>query len=101
MYRVLACALLLAACGVDPSEDDRPRTLHSITSTVLKPHCGVPQCHSSFRQAKNRAHDTVQRACEALVGDVIPGDVEGSFINQVMTRSVNRMPYDQPIPDVD
>lgn len=104
MHRsVLAAALLLAACGVDPSEDDRPRTLHYITSAVLKPYCGNAQCHSSFRQEKNRAYDTVQRACESMVeqGDVIPGDPDGSFIDQVLVRTIDRMPYDQPMPDVD
>lgn len=104
MHRtVLAAALLLAACGVDPSEDDRPRTLHYITSAILKPSCGVAQCHSSFRQMKNRAFDTVERACESMIeqGDVIPGDPDGSFIDQVLVRTLNRMPFDQPLPAVD
>ena len=104
MHRtVLVGALLLAACGVDPSEDNRPRTLHYITSAVLKPYCGNAQCHSSFRQAKNRAYDTVQRACESMLeqGDVVPGDPDGSFIHQVLVRRVDRMPYDQPMADVD
>jgi len=104
MHRsVMAAALLLAACGVDPSEDDRPRTLHYITSAVLKPYCGNAQCHSSFRQEKERAYDTVQRACESMIeqGDVIPGDPDGSFIDQVLVRPIDRMPYDQPMADVD
>ncbi|MBA3500481.1 MAG: hypothetical protein M4D80_23365 [Myxococcota bacterium] len=104
MHRTfVAAALLLAACGVDPSEDDRPRTLHYITSAVLKPTCGNAQCHSSFRQIKNRAYDTVRRACESMVeqGDVIPGDPDGSFLDQVLVRAIDRMPYDQPMADVD
>ena len=103
MHRVLAVALLLAACGVDPSEDDRPRTLDYITSAVLKPSCGNAQCHSSFRQEANRAYDTVTKVCETLVSqqDVIPGDPEGSFLHQVLVRTIDRMPYDQPMPEVD
>lgn len=107
MHRsVLAAALLLAACGVDPDEpnaDDRPRTLHYITSAVLKPSCAAAQCHSSFRQVKNRAYDTVERACESMIeqGDVIPGDPDGSFIDQVLVRTVKRMPYDQPMAKAD
>src|SRR5688500_4329264 len=99
--KVLAAAFVLAACGVDPSEDDRPRTLHYISTAILKPACAPPQCHSSFRQEKNRAYDTVEIACESLVGDVLPGDPDGSFLIQVMTRTVNRMPYDQPMAEVD
>jgi hypothetical protein len=104
MHRtVLAAALLLAACGVDPSEDDRPRTLHYVTSAVLKPYCAAAQCHSTFRQVKERAYDTVRATCETLLtqGDVIPGDPDGSFIDQVLVRVQNRMPYDQPMPNVD
>ena len=100
---LVAAALLLAACGVDPSEDDRPRNLQYITVTVLKPYCAAAQCHSSFRQVKNRAFDTVAAACATLVTqkDVLPGDPEGSFLISVMTRTVKKMPYDQPMPTVD
>jgi hypothetical protein len=97
----LVAAVLIAACGVDPSEDNRPRTLNYITSAVLKPYCAAGQCHSSFRQEKNRAYDTVSIACQSLVVDVIPGDPEGSFIRQVLVRPVKRMPYDQPMAEVD
>ena len=99
---VCALALVLAACGVDPSEDDRPRTMDYITSAILKPSCGNAQCHSSFRQAKNRAYDTVEAACEtSLTGDVLPGDPESSLLHSVLVRTIDRMPYDQPLPEVD
>ncbi len=103
MHRIAVAAILLAACGVDPSEDDRPRTLQYITVAVLKPYCGNAQCHSSFRQEANRAFDTVNIACQTMVGqqDVIPGDPDGSFLMAVMRRTVKRMPEDQPMPDVD
>jgi len=104
MHRmVLACGLLLAACGVDPDEAARQPSLYNVSVTVLKPYCGAAQCHSSFRNEKNRAFDTVHATCQALVGmgDVIPGDDEGSFLISVMTRTVKRMPYDQPMPEGD
>ncbi|HLL22576.1 MAG TPA: hypothetical protein VK427_10610 [Kofleriaceae bacterium] len=104
MHRtVVAAALLFAACGVDPSEDDRPRTLEYISTAILKPYCGNAQCHSTFRRAEERAYDTVQAVCETLLdqGDVIPGDPDGSFLHQVLVRTIDRMPYDQPMPDVD
>lgn len=110
MHRTLLAALLLfAACGVevnDPNDDDRPRTLHYISTAILKPYCAAAQCHSSFRQEKNRSYSTVKEACQSLAGtggapgDVIPGDAEGSFLIQVMVRTVDRMPYDQPMPKV-
>jgi hypothetical protein len=103
MHRSVLAVALVAACGVDPSEDDRPRTLEYVTSAVLKPYCGNAQCHSSFRQASDRAYDTVLAACESIVtqSDVIVGDPDGSFIHQVLVRTIDRMPYDQPMPDVD
>jgi hypothetical protein len=105
MHRtVFAALLLLAACGVevnDPNDDPRPRTLQYISTALLKPSCASATCHSSFRQEENRSYSTVQEACESLVGDVIPGDPQGSLLINVMTRTVNRMPYDQPMPSVD
>ena len=98
---VLACGLLLAACGVDPAEAERQLSLYNVSVTTLKPYCAAAQCHSSFRNEKNRAFDTVHATCVTLVGqgDVIPGDDEGSFLISVMTRTVKRMPYDQPMPE--
>lgn len=103
MHRsVLAAALLLAACGVDPSEDDRPRTFQYVTATILKPSCGVAQCHSSFRKAEDRAYDTYEAACKTIAGsEVLPGEPETSQLYTVLTRTIDRMPYDQPLPEVD
>ena len=105
MHRtVLSAALLLAACGVevnDPNDDPRPRTLQYISTAVLKPYCAAGQCHSSFRQEENRSYSTVKESCQSLVGDVIVGDPDSSFLIQVMTRTIDRMPYDQPMPKVE
>jgi hypothetical protein len=99
-----AAVTLLAACGLDPSEDDRPRTLEYITTAILKPSCAPAQCHSSFRQAANRAYDTVERACETMLerdGEVVKGEPQNSQLFKVLIRTIDRMPYDQPLPEVD
>jgi hypothetical protein len=105
MHRtVFAALLLVTACGVEvnePNDDDRPRTLHYISTAVLKPYCAAAQCHSSFRQEDNRSYSTVKEACQSLVGDVIVGDPDSSKLIQVMVRTVDRMPYDQPMPKVE
>lgn len=104
MHRtVVAAALALAACGIDPAEDDRPKTLAYVTKAILAPSCGNAQCHSSFRQAANRAYDTVERACETMLeqGEVVRDDPSTSLLSIVLTRTVDRMPYDQPLPEVD
>jgi hypothetical protein len=103
MHRsVLAAALLLAACGVDPSEDDRPRTFQYVTAAILKPSCGVAQCHSSFRKAADQAYDTFDAACKTMAGsEVQAGDPDNSRLYTVLRRTIDRMPYDQPMPEVD
>ena len=101
---VAAAVLLLAACGLDPSEDERPRTLDYITSAILKPSCGVAQCHSSFRNQEKRSYGTVEETCKTIFandGDVVPTDSSASKMYTVLTRLIDRMPYDQPLPEVD
>ncbi|MBA3817399.1 MAG: hypothetical protein H0X17_00780 [Deltaproteobacteria bacterium] len=103
MHRAVLIAALVAACGVDPSDDDRPKTLEYVTRAILAPSCGNAQCHSSFRQAANRAFDTVERACESMLEreDVQPTQGEDSRLYTVLIRTIDRMPYDQPLPEVD
>lgn len=101
MLRIVVAATVLAACGVDPSDDERPRTLEYVTRAVLAPSCANAQCHSSFRQEANRAYDTIERSCETMLerGDVVVDDPEASLLLIVLERTVDRMPYDQPLPD--
>jgi hypothetical protein len=112
MHRtVFAALLLLAACGVevnDPNDDPRPRTLQYISTAILKPSCASATCHSSFRQESNRSFSTVEETCQTLAagangapGDVKVGVPEESKLIEVMVRTVDRMPYDQPMPSVD
>jgi hypothetical protein len=112
MYRSswLLPALALAACGTD--NDQRPRTVEYITEAVLAPNCGNAQCHSSFANTSGYAFDTVDRAQRSLVGGLVgtitlntrnepEGDPTSSFLINVLTRTVDRMPYDQPLPAPD
>jgi hypothetical protein len=107
MQRIVIAAVLLAACGtVDPEDDDRPKTLEYISQAILAPACGNGQCHSSFTRAgkpgsEGYAFDTLEQCKKELPSLVVPMDVEASFLNTVLVRRVKRMPYDQPLPDVD
>ncbi|MGE0868698.1 MAG: hypothetical protein AB7P03_09055 [Kofleriaceae bacterium] len=90
----------LAACG---GVDERPATLEYVTAAVLAPNCGNAQCHSSFSEAGGYAFDTVDVARESIrnfaLVDVDQPDA--SLLYTVLTRSIDRMPYDQPLPDTD
>lgn len=102
-------AIALAACGTE--DDRRPRTVEYITQAILAPSCGNAQCHSQFRQELGYAFDTVENARPNLVGLVgaIQLDDQGepfgspadSQMMNVLTRTINPMPYDQPMPDPD
>jgi hypothetical protein len=107
MQRIVLVAAMLAACGtVSPEDDDRPKTLEYIAVAILAPACGNGQCHSSFTRAgkpgsEGYAFDTVEQCKKELPALVVAGDIEASFLNTVLTRRVNRMPFDQGLPDVD
>jgi hypothetical protein len=110
MYRLIwLTAIALAGCGTQ--NDQRPRTVEYITQAILAPSCGNAQCHSSFRNADGYAFDTVENAQQSLMGLVGAitlddrneplGDASSSRIIEVLTRTIDRMPYDQPLPDAD
>jgi hypothetical protein len=107
MYRlVLVAVVALAACT--QSDNDRPATLQYIAEAILQPNCGQYTCHSSFRRAKGYAFDTVA-ATQASLAPTDPGaaqvintsDPTSSFLYQVLTRKIKRMPYDAPLPQKD
>jgi hypothetical protein len=113
MYRCLswlpAIAIALAACG---SEYQRPRSVEYVTQTILAPSCGNAQCHSQFRNASGFAFDTVENAQKSLTSGLIGsislnslnepvGDPEATLLVNVLTRTLDRMPYDQPLPDAE
>lgn len=99
----------LAACGADDYQ--RPRTVEYITMAVLAPNCGNAQCHSALSKKQGLAFDTVESSQEALLGlvgsitldanDEPVGDPSSALLITVLTRTVDRMPWDQPLPDPD
>src|SRR5262249_30798394 len=102
MHRaVLAAIAALAACS--QTENDRPATLEYITEAILQPSCAQYTCHSSFRRAKGYAFDTVDAARQSLAMIVNSDDSNpaSSFLYQVLTRTIKRMPYDSPLPKKD
>ena len=112
MHRLIwVLALALAACGTET--DQRPRTVQYITEAVLAPNCGNAQCHSSFRNVEGYAFDTVEKAQQSLVGlvgqitlnakDEPEGDASSSLLFNALlgTAPLERMPYDQPLPEPD
>lgn len=105
-----ALALAIAACGTE--NDMRPRSVEYITQAVLAPNCGNAQCHSQFRNVSGLAFDSVDNAklslANGLVGSIslndlseAVGDSESSRLLNVLTRTKDRMPADQPLPDQD
>jgi len=103
---VLAAVAALAACT--QTDNDRPATLQYITEAILQPNCGQYTCHSSFKKAKGYAFDTVEAAQASLAPSdpnapkvINTSDPPSSFLYQVLTRKVKRMPYDAPLPNKD
>lgn len=110
----MGVALALAACGT--TTDDRPRTIEYVTEAILKPTCGQPQCHSTFRQARGDVFDTVTAARRSLIVNGLisfdsvqydPATPSGALLIQWITQTdplglgIGRMPYDAPMPNED
>lgn len=103
--------LVIAACG---TSDDRPLTLAYVTETVLTPYCALPECHSSQRRQSGYVFDSVAATqislkdgnlivvCDSAAScDNAPGE---SYLLTVITNKDsygNRMPLDQPLPNLD
>lgn len=103
----MAVAMLgLASCADDDYQ--RPRTVEYITEAILIPSCAVAQCHSSFKQADGYSFGTLEQARHGIV-DMVSGAIvevdrgipdRATFVN-VLERTVDRMPYDQPLANAD
>src|SRR5512141_787389 len=108
--RFLCAIAMLAACS---TTDDRPRTLAYITESVLTPYCSGAECHSSAKRQSSYVFDSVAEAqasiasgalvdvCAAPPCDDSPGR---SFLLTVITQKDtfgNRMPLDEPLPNLD
>ena len=101
MYRlVLAAAAALAGCS--QTDNNRPATLEYITEAILQPACSQSVCHSSLRNERGYAFDTVEAARRSMQGLVTKGEpAESSLLYTVLIRPIKRMPYDSPLPDKD
>ena len=102
MYRlVLVAAVALTGCT--QTDNDRPATLEYITEAILQPSCSQATCHSSYRNERGYAFDTVKAAKKSIenASAVVPGESASSLLYNVLVRSVKRMPYDAPMPDKD
>ena len=105
-----AIGFALAACGTE--NDQRPRSVEYVTQAILAPSCGNAQCHSQFKNAAGFTFDSVDTAQASLAGGLVGsvslnalneavGDAESSLLLNVLTRTRERMPYDQPLPKPD
>jgi hypothetical protein len=110
MHRLICLpAIALSACGV--TDYQRPRTVEYITEAILAPNCGNAQCHSSFRNEYGYAFDTVANVKRSFVSmpngvslnaqNEAVGDHNSALLYGVLVRTLDRMPYDQPLPDPD
>jgi hypothetical protein len=102
MYRLVFVAAI-GLTGCSQTDNDRPATLPYITEAILQPYCSQNVCHSSYAKEKGYAFDTVDAAKRSLElpGLVTPGDPASSLLYNVLVRTVERMPYDSPLPDKD
>src|SRR5450432_2639954 len=89
--------LLLVACGTD---DPRAPTVEVISTEILAPACGAPQCHSTSTFQSGYAFDTLAASKVALKSLLQNGTGHNkrSLLEELTTR---RMPPDAPLDDAD
>ena len=94
--RLIAAALLFAACGTTP--DERPPTLEVLTFEVFAPTCGQVQCHSSFTSNEGYAFDTLEGA-KTTLGQLSVTANDGGTLYLVLDGAAGyeRMPPDVPL----
>ncbi|MDX2090100.1 MAG: hypothetical protein SFX73_19740 [Kofleriaceae bacterium] len=108
-YPMALAVLGIAACAEE--EYQRPRTVEYITEAILIPSCAAAQCHSDFKQAEGLSFTTVDVARQGIIdmvsgslttsGQDVIGIPENAQFFQVLVRTVDRMPYDQPLANAD
>ena len=110
----------VVGCGT--TIDDRPRTTAYVTETVLAGSCAQAQCHSSFRNAKGYALDTIASVKNTLRYEIESNPDGSSLISDQPSavdqpldiilrrrngdqyegiRGLNAMPLDSPLPEAD
>lgn len=96
MRSLALCSLLLVACGTD---DPRAPTVEVISTEILAPACGAPQCHSTSTLQSGYAFDTLAASKVALKSiQNGGGHNKRSLMEELTTR---RMPPDVPLDDAD
>jgi hypothetical protein len=96
MRSLALCSLLIASCGTD---DPRPPTVEVISTEILAPACGAPQCHSTSTYQSGYAFDTLAASKASLVL-LKSGTGRGnrSLMEELTTK---KMPPDAPLDDAD
>ena len=87
--------IVLAACGTD---DPRAPTVEVISTEILAPACGAPQCHSTSTLQSGYAFDTLAASKDALRLLKQGTGNKRSLMEELTTR---RMPPDAPLDDAD
>jgi hypothetical protein len=95
MRSLALCSLLLVACGTD---DPRAPTVEVISTEILAPACGAPQCHSTSTLQSGYAFDTLAASKVALVSLKSGTGNKRSLMEELTSR---RMPPDAPLDDAD
>jgi hypothetical protein len=87
--------IVLAACGTD---DPRAPTVEVISTEILAPACGAPQCHSTSTFQSGYAFDTLAASKDSLRQLMSQGNRGHSLSEEITTR---KMPPDAPLDDAD
>lgn len=106
-FPAMALAVLgIVACADD--DHDRPLTVEYLTEAILVPSCAPAQCHSSFKQAEDLSFTTVDEARLGIISMVegsltskTHGDPDNAQFYRVLVRTIDRMPFDQPLSNAD
>jgi|SRR5664279_819886 len=96
MRSLALCSLLLVACGTD---DPRQPTVEVISTEILAPACGAPQCHSTSTFQSGYAFDTLA-ASKVALKRLKNGTGRGNH-NLMEELTTRKMPPDVPLDDAD
>lgn len=97
MRSLALCSLLLVACGTD---DPRSPTVEVISTEILAPACGTPQCHSTSTLQSGYAFDTLA-ASKVALKSLTSGQTGGHHRSLLEELTTRRMPPDVPLDDAD
>lgn len=90
---MLTLTAALTACGAE--EHTRPLEWSYIHPAIIVPNCATARCHSAMTKAQGINLEDRRSACATVIGNVDDALLQGR------RNDVERMPPDQPLPDVD